>query len=639
MANFFLIDQSLERIGGHHFDYVRCVAQAARDEGFLTTIGVNRRFRNTDGLSRLGRVQPVFRDSTYSHDSYLTGLRQLTRVHDRYLSLYRIHPTGWRQVGALWRRLRHESRRERSIRRFATDCETFFRPFLLSDFDHAFFTTINELEFMGIAAYLATWPTTLQVQWHFQFHFNLFDGRTPEYDSQRHVARVVQNCFDAARARIPYHRIHLYTTSEALADQYNRLGVGDFRVLAYPVRPELFGLGGFDESTETDRIDRIDRIDRVGRGRGAVPESTNSGSATSAATDASPPIQITCPGAVRREKQSVEYLQPLVEQIWQRHIATGNVRLAVQRPRRHWPAREKIELRPPRGVAEVPGWVRYHSHPLPDDDYLKLIADTDCGLLYYDSRAYFSRRAGVLGELLCLGKPVIVPAGSWLGDQIQPAVFEHVCQIARSATVRSLGLDDLQWDSSNVPHMGGQLAFDHGPHPFQFTFPIQTRRDRSGRPEEDGFVIRFDWRWPREHGVYCRILARMLGPRGDVLAEQVQVVGHARQTDAAVAYFPVVAQTASIQIQLTNAFHESTANVDRLAILVCRTGRFQPIGQVGMIAPEVERIGEMIDELVEHFAHYQRTAREFARTWRQDHRPRQTLSHLVHSRPVSTRAA
>ena len=42
MANFFLIDHSLRRLGGHHFDYSRCVAEAANEAGFLTTIGVNR---------------------------------------------------------------------------------------------------------------------------------------------------------------------------------------------------------------------------------------------------------------------------------------------------------------------------------------------------------------------------------------------------------------------------------------------------------------------------------------------------------------------------------------------------------------------------------------------------------------------
>ena len=58
--------------------------------------------------------------------------------------------------------------------------------------------------------------------------------------------------------------------------------------------------------------------------------------------------------------------------------------------------------------------LEYFAHPLPDQQYVELIKTSDCGLLFYDSRAYFSRRAGVLGELLSCGKPVIVPAGSWL---------------------------------------------------------------------------------------------------------------------------------------------------------------------------------------------------------------------------------
>ena len=321
MANFFLIDQSLREVGGHHHDYVRCVASAAAQSGYLTTIGTNRSFRDSDSLNELGQIRKVFRETTYQRDSYLSGLRHLTRSRDAFIpgNGYHDERTRWSRMFSPFklfqslRRFLHHGRRQKYIRNFAEDCERFFSSTLLTENDHAFFATVNEMEFMGLAAFLANNPRTLQVNWHLQFHFNLFEGRTPEYQSQNRLALIIQQCFDAALARIPYHRLHLYTTSEALADQFNRLGVGEFKVLAYPVRPELFGGNENDPEPFANPDQRL---------------------------------RITCPGEVRREKKMVQYLQPLVDRIWDSHIGTGNVQIVVQRPGRRWPSRQKIKLQP-----------------------------------------------------------------------------------------------------------------------------------------------------------------------------------------------------------------------------------------------------------------------------------------------------
>ena len=60
LANFFLIDQSLEKLGGHHFDYVRCVSEACQLRGFRNVIGTNRRFKQFDGLKKFGEIRNVF---------------------------------------------------------------------------------------------------------------------------------------------------------------------------------------------------------------------------------------------------------------------------------------------------------------------------------------------------------------------------------------------------------------------------------------------------------------------------------------------------------------------------------------------------------------------------------------------------
>ena len=596
MANFFLIDQSLQELGGHHHDYVRCVASAASQAGYLTTIGTNRRFRDLASLKQHGQIRQVFRTTTYHRDSYLSGLRHLTRSRDAYMRLMpskddpsrmldKLSPKSWYKSVRQWR---HHFRRRRFIKDFALDCERFFKSTLLTENDHAFFATVNEMELMGIAAFLANNPRTLQVNWHLQFHFNLFEGRTPEYQSQNKTASIIQQCFDAALSRVPYHMLHLYATSETLADQFNRLGVGNFNVPAYPVRPEL----SRQEQTPAEEICENNLTNR---------------------------LRITCPGEVRREKKMVQYLQPLVDRIWDSHIETGNVQIVVQRPARKWPAREKIKLSPPHGETHEPeDWVKYYSHPLSDDEYLDLIQNTDCGLLFYDSRAYFSRRAGVLGELLSCGKPVIVPAGSWLGDQISEPNFRHVDSLCRSKnTNRSLALEDLSWSKSNVPLSGGVLSFDQTSHPFELQFELESN--------ETGFVVEFDWHWPENQGVYCQFDIANNPWEGP---EFRQVIGHRVNGMSPVAYFPT--EQKSVNLRLTNAFHDSTASLRLLAIHTL-TGDIEttPTGSVGVIACGEQDIPRAIDEIVAHYDHYRQSARLFADSWYRQHEPKQTLSSLV----------
>ncbi len=638
LAQFFLIDQSLQRVGGHHYDYVKCVAQAACENDYRVTMGVNRHCRSVPHLESFGEVRRLFRNTTYTRDSYLTGLRQLTRAHNRYLELFYRQQTGIRAIRDLTRRIRHERRRERIIRHFAADCERFFRSLALEEGDHVFFTTVNELEFMGLAAYLSLWPATFQANWHLQFHFNLFDGRTPEYGTQRHVLRVVHACFDSALRRVPFHRIQLYTTSESLADQYNRLGIGDFHVLAYPVSPHLMPTRNSQPGPPLKPL-RIESVEDGSPSGPATPATTElpSNVASQSALRARP-ILITCPGELRREKGNLEHLQPLVNRIWDRHIATGHVRFSVQRPVRRWPRREKIKLTPPRPAPDDLEWITWHPHPLPDEEYAKLICDTDCGLLCYDSRAYFSRRAGVLGELLSLGKPVIVPAGSWLADQIQFPIFNHVRAMCRRFAHQTLFLNDVQWTPNNVPMAGGQIAFNGRRTPFEMQFEVPPSLIFDDDMHR-AMGIHFDWHWPREHGVYARIEVEFRDADGEPLDTASQVVGHSRRDDGVAALFRIPRETASVRAVLTNAFHTSTANVRNLKIDLLHSPAPLPVGRVGIIAPDSQSLDAAIDELVQHFEHYRFSAGEFAQGWRRAHEPARTIQHLTRVDSLPSRRA
>lgn len=605
MANFFLIDHSLRDKGGHHYDYVRCIARAADDMGFNTIIGGHRGFNAPE----LGEFRSVFSQTTYQPDSYLAGLRTATRQRIDFLNPSRRgRESLFSRARHVWLLNRHQKRRSRFIHQFATDCTRYFGDAQFAEGDHVFFTTVSELELIGLTHFLARNPQSLQAHWHLQFHFNLFEGRTPEYEKQSQVTKAIRSCFEISLARIPYHQLHFYTTSKLLADQYERLQVGDFEVLPYPVA-ECF---------------RPKKETTVNNNR-----------------DLKQPLRFTCPGAIRREKGHIEYLQPLVNKIWNPHLQGGNLQLVIQRPPKKLVQGEKLELEFPESTDSKPV-VDYLPHPLPSDAYSELIRTTDCGLLFYDSRTYFSRRAGVLGELLSCGKPVIVSAGSWLAEQVKAPNFEYVDSIAQSElAIRKLTLAQLSWGHNNVPLPGGVISFDDQRNPFDLSLDVSS--------EEGGICIYWDWHWPQSSGVYNRV--ELMANPPEVTEERapelddpippmsIQTIGH-RENESAGCFFHLPNNTQKITIRFLNAFHDSMASIRNVRIVTLgKAAKQAPIGTVGIVAADELELPQCIDEMVRHYDHYRSSAEAFAHGWHSRHEPRRTIAHLLSTEEPLRRAA
>lgn len=626
MANFFIIDHSLCKSGGHHFEYVRCIARSADEAGYVTTLGANRELRNLpeDEMNDWilpENVFPVFRQTTYQKASYLAGLQHLTRSNSG--SALTTEPdSGWfRRIARTINNRVHQRRRERFVRQFALDCELFFRPLVQSQGDHALLTTVSELELMGLADYLSKHPCTIQTNWHLQFHFNLFDGRPPEYAGQKAVFRAIQACFHASLAKLSCHNIHFHATSEALADQYNRLRVGEFQVLPYPVSPEFHWIQTDDHAGTQASTDVHSNV---------PPSHARSNGRANSNTVTRKPLRFTCPGEFRREKGGIDYLQPLVDKIWTPHLSTGNVQIIVQRPKKKWHSRkQKIEIELPaeRGLSgDSFNAVEYFSHPLSKPDYVQLIKSTDCGLLFYDSEVYYSRRAGVLGELLSNGKPVIVPAGSWLAEQIQEPIFQHVDGLLTpGAVTRTIGFSDFNWNRRNVPLPGGVLSFNQTNHPFEFSIATES--------DETSFVFSFDWHSPGEPGIYCRIDATQYDSEDNPVDHSSRVVGFRQSHRKSNAIFRLHPETQTIRFSLKNAFHDSMASIKNAEIeclsMGLRSDNEIPIGQVGVIANDRDHLADCVNEVVQHFEHYQSSARLFSQRWFADHSPHRTIDQLV----------
>jgi hypothetical protein len=396
MSRFILIDHSLKGVGGHHFEYATHVLEAARRRGFEVILAANRRFR-PDGPALPGcAVYPIFRYTTYSDAT----LYHSSRSGDTS-SLAR-RASGWiRGLSRPWNRAAR-------IRGFYSGLCRLFRHVPLESGDQVFIPTLSELDLLGLSQFLASDERARRADWHLQFHYNIFDGREPDFAAQKDRLDAMRSVFAAAWDRLRGHRMTCYNTTAQLTAQYDRLGVTKFRTLPYPVNP------AFHEP-------------RAPRAAGG-------------------PLRVTSAGAIRAEKGCAD-LADVLRQGWPDLFATGRVQLVVQ-SNKSW---FKLPLPGPVQGALEP--VLYAPHPLDPRAYVELLRHADIGLLLYDSDRYYSRCSGVLVEMLSMGVPVIVSAGCWMADQIAPAIQRHIRRLV--ATLPTVSREPIQNAMAAIDVPGG----------------------------------------------------------------------------------------------------------------------------------------------------------------------------------------
>lgn len=687
MTRLYIVDQSLVNCGGHHYDYTTCVAEAAQAMGFAPVIAANKRLDCQAQFSN-SVLHRVFENTVYQRDSYLAGLRQLKRCRvelDGFVNRSDQSPHLWTRLKRFYRHRSSQQRRRKIIQQFAADCRQLFSSYELGQSDHVFFTTVSELEMLGLTEYLRSDPKTIGPTWHLQFHFNLFHGRPPEYDSQSAVEELTRKCFQSAFSRLSFHRVRCHTTSLPLAEQYNRLKVVDMTPLPYPVAPQFASAlaaepvwadsfkvqGGADAAFDlphylttkastkviADPLRAWDPGPRKGQplqeeafsqGEAVVRdihavtrEVFENGNAFHGGEDYGPvddldsqvsrrPLRFTCPGQIRREKGCIEYLQPLVNALWDRHLCKGTLKIAVQRPQRKRFRNQKIELSVPSprasdGEASEP--IEYFNHPLGRSEYTDFIKNTDCGLLFYDSRTYYSRRAGVLGELLSAGKPLIVSAGSWLAEQVAETNFCWAENLRGDAdSIRTLIVDDVRCDRNNVPSAGGMVSFDHAKHPFVASF--------NRFADEPFMLFSFDWQFPSENGTYAGISVTQKDSSGKVIANKRNVVGHRANQQSPVCLFRIHHDAKTIEVTVKNEYSQSTASFKNIRFEMLKFDGVQdsskiPVGSVGVVAADQEDLVLAVDEMVAHFDHYRSTAEVFSSHWFATHHPTRCVARLI----------
>ena len=600
MATFYLIDHSLKKAGGHHFDYAVRVLEVAEQRGFDIVLATHRKFRQRDVLPPSWQVVSPFRHHAYCKYCTHNGWDQGAIGLDGEL----LPPQGNEFAGrGGWQQRRGVRDRARRIDRFATACDIVFREARLSSTDHVFVPTLTEFDLLGLVKYLRSDPSTEHAAWHLQFHFGIFTGRDPDYASQSGRVFPLRRQFEAALSCVPDHHLHFYATTPQLARQYDRLDIASFDPLPYPI----------NDACHPPRDREVQQ-----------------------------PLRVTSAGAVRGEKGQQHY-SSLLQELWADAFSTGKLQLALQ-------CKRKRLSKQPRQIVTAPELIDdeniYHApherpllpivrirHPLAPSDYISLIHHTDIGLLMYDSATYFARHAGVLGEYLSAGVPVIVPAGCWLAEQINHEIQSHLAELTQSAACRQLELSAITWDGlpTRTITSDQRLACT-------FRRPVSTA----------DLLIRFDTVEPLASGVYIEVLAEQFDSQQQLIATSKSIVSPGDSSRTMHACFPAVANTEHCWITWSNAYDHSNIAIAGVRIHSIdgepSAAGSVPAGRVGLIAADSQQVAALLRNVERHYDHYRDSARAFSRSWHDAHRPQRTLERLLtasraNSSQDATRAA
>lgn len=696
LSRLIIVDQSLKGLGGHHFDYVMQLSQAAARRGAEVVVVAHQQFTNHSTLQHYARILPHFRQTTYSRYSLLAGLRAMHRrpplmdetpPYIRNLVPEEVHHRGTRpsadgpvetanrnmplaSLSRNWRRVRERGQhfletiqrfagriqdsrgRTRSIQTFSTDCARLFPKLSLMATDHVFFTTINDLELAGLLVYWMGSPESYLPHWHLQFHFDAFHGRAPEYRKQYRTLDPLRCLFEDIENAVPTHQLHYYATTAAIADQYQRLASHPISELVYPIsdafrlrQPEPFRVvREFEAAEEIDRLRASDANYKMIGSLGSDRPFLNR--ATAFATDQMSPvgsshnfpaealwsphangIPIVVAGGVRSEKGQ-KGLQEIWPELHQQVLATGLGFLVCQRKEKPKWYQKKFTLEPRSKPEENEPQVQYLPHPLSTLQYQDLIRQAGIGLLTYDPNSYANRRAGIFGEYLASGVPTLVPAGTWMADQLAKSQIGYHQQVLReqSSTV-CWSHSDFDWTPWNVPTGSGGITFDGGDVPayaWSPELPSTTRIDSTDRLVS----VRFHWTWPKEAGTYCRIEILFYDQQRQVIGLDSSSVGQQHPNTAQMALFRIPAHATHFRLGLKNAFHDRNATIQRLLVDVLNPPQSIPVGAVGLAYDTVTQIPARLVELCTHHDHYRHSARQIAETWFLQHDPTATVAQL-----------
>jgi hypothetical protein len=181
MPKFVLVDNSLDRLGGHHFEFAADILEAAERIGFAPVIGASSQLPPAIGLPAHWPIFRIFPDTIY-HGYNLFCLRRWEENQARRKDVS--FPGPLRRISDLINtvrgRLRRRiwiGRRARTCRYFLTGCRQLFEEVTLEAGDVVMLPIVSDVELEALGELLRERPETALADWRLLFHTNYLEGR------------------------------------------------------------------------------------------------------------------------------------------------------------------------------------------------------------------------------------------------------------------------------------------------------------------------------------------------------------------------------------------------------------------------------------------------------------------------------
>ena len=589
MARFVLIDHNLRNCGGHHFYHASMYVKDAQQAGYNPILVLNHEFQDRDRLPEYCQVLPLFRYSGYSphrlsedgqsiYPVDLDARYIFSRPSERFL------PAVFQRLYNHWvhcRDLLTRRSRQKHIAHFSSVLKDVFSQFKWAPDDLVFFPTVTTFDLVGLVHFLKEVPESIHLNWHLCFHSPPFFGRESEGGSPCGQQEIIRRHFCNLLEYIPDHRLFFYSTTERLCRQYESVCDASFVPLPVPV--------DFSADILAEQL-------------------------------TSKPIRIVCAGRPRQEK-GMKKLSHIIDVLWDPFFSTGRLQMLFQS--KHV-AKDKDELKFDKRVTsdtlKTPP-VIVLEHPMVTLSYQKLVCSSGIGLFLYDRMRYHSRASGVMIEMLAAGVPVIVPAGTWMSQQVARETYKQLSDVRHNLPIvtSSLTVNEIEWQEAILEDETNRSD--------------RLRLDAAGATcllcVEGGvtdLLFLTGWSDVSEYDSCLRVECGFDGPEGK-LAVNEQILDRPDSGQPAACLFRLPSGTTTVRLRLAPAFDGVAISLQELEICWLDTTTYSegktPVGSIGLVAAGADQVPSLIVEMVSNYDHYRTTAMEFTRSWREKYAPGQ----------------
>jgi hypothetical protein len=468
-------------------------------------------------------------------------------------------------------------------RSFARDTWRLFREVPLEPGDVVFIPTLGEAEMQGLRRFFKRYVRSQHAHWHLVFRRNLYLGRDADYAAQDEGLRPTRNTFRAFCEGLGGQQVYLYTDTEALTAQYNRLGVAAFRTLPIPVSPGYL----------------LPRTERH-------PEA---------------PCRVIYGGDARTEK-GYHHLPRLVRDLWDEYVEPGKVTFAFQSNFNVPGGEPQVATARVQLQAYPADKVRLLLDPLTTREYRHLVLGGDIVLILYDRDNYYARSSGILVEALTAGIPVVVPAWTWMSVQLAEVIHAYHQDVRRSVSVlKSHTNMQLRWRLHGTPDLN---PFTDG----QMTLSGSAPRYCWSVPPPGATHLLVTFRHGGDSaGEFTRLHVDQLNDERSSIAQESHLLGGGKTGASALVQLDLRAK--KIWAGFRNASPASCTRITDIRFDFCRAAGDVPLSAVGMIYHDPDMIAACVREIVDHEPHYRASARAFAARWAAYHNPRCLVQHLA----------